>query len=301
MAVPAPVVKGRAVTPAEVVRRAARYLAAHGVESPERTAEILLQHVLGTDRVGVYARRDGLNSAEAKAYGRVLCQRCTGTPVQYLTGRQQFMDLDLEVEPGVFVPRPETEVLVETALEVLGDETRPVVVDVGTGTGAIALAVKRHRPGARVLATDVSEAAVSLARRNASRLGLEVEVLRGDLLDPMPPALRGTLDLLVSNPPYVTRDEFEDLPREVKREPYSALVGGTQVHTALVELAPQWLRPGAWLVVEIGAGQGDEVLSSFERNLTDLAVVPDLAGRDRIVRGRLPRTADRQPVSGARP
>lgn len=274
--------------PADLVRRSADYLEAHGVESPRATAEALLMHLLGTDRAGLYARTDGLDTATARLYGRALCQRCTGTPLQYLTGEQQFMDLTLSVTPGVFVPRQETEKLVEAALETIAVVAEPVVVDVGTGTGAVALAIKRYRPEARVHATDVSEAAVTLATRNAARYGLEVEVHLGDLLSPLPSNMRGTLDLLVSNPPYVTREEYEDLPDEVKAEPYEALVGGTDVHRRLVELAQVWLTPGGWLVLEIGADQGGPVRALFERRLEDVEVLPDLAGRDRVVRGRIP-------------
>jgi release factor glutamine methyltransferase len=279
------------MNPTEVLARAAHYLEAHGVDSPHWNAEVLLQHVLKTDRAGLYTRREGLNTAEARAFGRALCQRCGGVPLQYLTGTQPFMGLELAVDPGVFVPRPETEVLVEAALEALADVTAPLVVDVGTGTGVIALAIKHRRPDARVLATDVSEAAVTLARTNADRLGLEVEVLGGSLLDPVPPDLEGSLDLLVSNPPYVTAEEYETLPQEVKAEPYSALVGGTEVHRQLVELAGVWLKPGGWLVVEIGAGQGLEAAAVFERSLADVQVLPDLAGRDRVVRGRRGRSS----------
>src|SRR5262245_9005555 len=190
--------------PSDVLRRGAAFLAGHDVESPEANAEALLMSVLGTDRIGLYTRTEGLSTAEARWFGRALCQRCTGTPLQHLTGEQPFMDLVLEVRPGVFVPRPETEVLVETALELVRDVGSPVVVDVGTGTGAMALAIRRARPEACVIATDVSEAAVSLASDNAERLGLDVEVLLGDLLDPVPAELRGAVDLIVSNPPYVT-------------------------------------------------------------------------------------------------
>jgi release factor glutamine methyltransferase len=274
--------------PADLVRRSAAYLEAHGVESPRATAEVLLMHYLGTDRAGLYARTDGLDARTAKLYGRALCQRCSGTPLQYLTGEQAFMELSLSVVPGVFVPRPETERLVEVALESIAAAPAPLVVDVGTGTGAVALAIKRHRPDARVLATDVSEAAVMLAAQNAARHGLDVEVHKGDLLRPLPADLRGRLELLVSNPPYVTREEYESLPDEVRAEPYEALVGGTEVHQRLVELAPAWLIPGGWLVVEIGADQGAQVRALFEARLDRAEVVPDLAGRDRVVRGRTP-------------
>jgi release factor glutamine methyltransferase len=276
------------VRPSEVVTRAADYLGRHGVESPRETAEALLVYFLGTDRAGLYLRAEGLDTRTARLYGRALCQRCHGVPLQYLVGEQQFMDLVLGVAPGVFVPRPETEVLVEVAVETLDAREEPVVVDVGTGTGAIALAVKRLRPDARVVATDVSEHAVRVARANASRLALEVEIIEGDLLDPAPQDLRRAIDTIVSNPPYVTRDENEDLPAEVRAEPYESLVGGTDVHGRLASQATSWLRPGGWLVMEIGASQGEEVAGLLRRaEFEDVEVLPDLTGRDRVVRGRL--------------
>lgn len=278
--------------PSDLVRRSAAYLEAHGVESPRPTAEALLMHFLRTDRAGLYTRTEGLDSKTARLFGRALCQRCTGAPLQYLTGEQQFMDLVLQVAPGVFVPRPETEGLVEVVLDLVESTPKPLVVDVGTGAGAIGLAVKRHRPDARVLATDVSADAIEVARANADRLGLEVEVLSGELLEPLPAALAGTLDVVVSNPPYVTEQEYESLPEEVKAEPYEALVGGTGVHGRLAEAAGHWLRPGGWLAVEIGADQGLEVGAIFQEYLEGATVLPDLAGHDRIVIGQVPARPD---------
>ena len=272
----------------EVVVRATNYLARHGVESPRETAEALLEYFLDTDRSGLYARTEGLDTRTAKLFGRALCQRCHGVPLQYLTGEQQFLDLVLGVAPGVFVPRPETEVLVERSLQVLDRTEAPVVADVGTGTGAMALAIKRRRPDATVYATDISEESVAVARANASRHSLDVTVLQGDLFSPLPPELRGRLNLVVSNPPYVTLDDYDTLPEEVKSEPYEALVGGTDLHDRLTAEAPEWLHPGGWLVMEIGAAQGDEVKRILLDRFENVEVLPDLAGRDRVVRGRLP-------------
>jgi release factor glutamine methyltransferase len=274
------------VRPAEVVARSADYLERHGVETPRETAEALLMYFLRTDRAGLYARDAGLDTRTARLYGRALCQRCHGVPLQYLTGEQQFLDLVLGVAPGVFVPRPETETLVERALEVLGSGAT-TVVDVGTGSGAVALAIKRRRADARVLATDLSNEAAAVARSNASRLALDVEVFRGDLLSPLPADLRGKVDLVVSNPPYVTREEYDSLPREVRAEPFEALVGGTDLHRRLAEEAPGWLRGGAWFVVETGSAQGPEVAGLLGDRFESIEVLPDLAGRDRVVRGRL--------------
>lgn len=274
--------------PAEVLRRAAEYLDRHGVESPRETAEALLMNVLGVGRSGLYAREDGLSAREARMFGRALCQRCAGTPLQHLTGEQQFRRITLEVRPGVFIPRPETEVLVGVALAALGDSEAPVVVDVGTGTGAVALAIKDERPGAKVFATDLSPEAVDLARSNAVRLDLEATVLEGDLLDPVPGDLRGWVDLVVSNPPYVTPEEYEDLPVEVRAEPALALVGSLDTYERLAAHALRWLRDGGVLAVEAGASQAKAVAGLLSRSFADVRVELDLAGRDRVVVGRRP-------------
>jgi len=276
------------VRPSEVVRRAAQYLDRHGVESPQATAEVLLMHVLATDRAGLYTRDQGLDARQARRFGREICQRCSGTPVQHLTGEQVFRRLVLEVRPGVFVPRPETEVLVEHALSELGGLHAPVVVDAGTGTGAIALAIKDERPEARVFATDRSPEAVELARANAGRLGLGVTVLEGDLLEPLPAELRGWVDLVVSNPPYVPPSELEDLPPEVRADPPFALAGGVDVYERLGSQSLRWLRAGGVLAVEIDARRGAEVLQVLGRDFVDVRVEPDLTGRDRVVVARAP-------------
>jgi release factor glutamine methyltransferase len=276
------------VRPSEVVLRAADYLDRHDVESPKETAEVLLMHVLRTDRAGLFARDAGLDAREARMYGRAICQRCTGTPVQHLTGEQVFRRIALEVRPGVFVPRPETEILVEHALSTLGEREDPVVVDAGTGTGAIALAIKDERPDATVFATDLSAEAVELARANAERLGLAVTIREGDLLEPLPAELRGWVDAIVSNPPYVPPEEIEDLPPEVRADPRLALAGGTEVHRRLAEEAPRWLRSGGALAVEIDARQGEEVADLLSRRFVRVRVERDLAGRDRVVLARMP-------------
>lgn len=273
-------------SPPEALREAARYLESRGIHGARASAEVLLRSVLGTDRAGVHARARPLSLPEAEAYRAAVRRHAEGEPLQYVTGEQAFRDLVLRARHGVFVPRPETEGLVDVALEAVGGRDAPVIVDVGTGTGAVALALKLARPDARVLATDVSPAATALAAENASALGLEVEVLHGSLLDPVPHACRERIALIVSNPPYVTEAAYASLPAEVRAEPREALVGGTAVHAALLAAADGWLEPGGWLAVEIGADQGEEVGAMFEARLEDVAVLPDLAGRDRYVRGR---------------
>jgi release factor glutamine methyltransferase len=273
--------------PAEVVRRGAGYLERHEVDQPLATAEALLASILGTDRTGLYLRDEGLSTAEAKRFGRVLCHRCTGTPVQHLTGEQGFRRLALSVRPGVFIPRPETEVVVDAALAAIAELESPLVVDVGTGTGAIALSIALEHPGARVIATDASPEAVALAREHAERLGLMVDVREGDLLGPVADEIGGAVDLVVSNPPYVEPSELEGLPPEVRADPAAALVGGVGVYERLFAQVAACLSPGGAVVVEIGDDQGRAVAGAMRAAGFDhVRVGQDLNGRDRFVEGR---------------
>ena len=275
--------------PALIVRRAAAYLDRHDVESPLAEAEVLLAQVLRTDRAGLYASDRGLSSAEARRFGRALCRRCVGTPLQHLTGEQGFRRLMLAVRRGVFIPRPETEVVIEHALAAIEGIGEPVVVDVGTGTGAIALAVKDERPDARVMAIDISTEAIALALENSASLHLEIAVVQGDLLDPMPKELLGGVDLVVSNPPYVDAQALPPLPREVRRDPELALVGGIEIYRRLFAGAVHVLRPGGAVVAEIEERAGGPVGDVAEAvGLVDVRILPDLTGRDRVVAARTP-------------
>jgi release factor glutamine methyltransferase len=276
------------VRPSEVLRRAADYLDRHGVESPHATAEALLLHVVGTDRASLSTRTEGLDAREARMFGRAICQRCAGTPIQHLTGEQAFRRLVVEVRPGVFVPRPETEVLVEHALAAVAGLEAPLVVDAGTGSGAVALSIKDERPGARVYATDLSAEAVELAAANAGRLGLDVTVLEGDLLEPLPEDLRGWVDLVVSNPPYVPPDELEGLPPEVRADPVMALADDGSIYRRLADQARRWLRDGGAIAVEVDARRGPDVAEVLGGGFVDVRIEPDLAGRDRVVVARAP-------------
>jgi release factor glutamine methyltransferase len=273
--------------PSEVVARGTAYLRRHGVEDARSSAELLMMHVIGIDRAAIYTRTEGLTVREARSYGRALCRRCAGVPVQHVVGSQRFRGLDLRVRRGVFIPRPETELVVETALARLEETGGWLVADIGTGTGAIALAIRHERPDTDVFATDVSGEACALATENAERLGLGIDVRCGPFFDPLPPDRAGTFHLVVSNPPYVTEDEYRDLPDVVKADPAEALLGGIEVYTELAAGAAAWLRPGGALVVEIGADQGGEVGRILRGRFDDIRVEQDLAGRDRVVSGRL--------------
>jgi len=275
--------------PAEVVRRGTEYLERHGVEAPRVSAEELMMRVLGTDRSGVYARSEGLSSAEARAYGRALCRRCVGTPLQHLTGEQGFRRLVLTIRPGVFIPRPETEILVDVAVESLDGTEGPAVVDLCTGSGAVALAIADEHPGARVWATDRSEEAIALTKENAARLGLSIEPLLGDLFEPLPGDLRGAVDLVVANPPYLSEADEAGLPAEVRADPRDALFGGAQLAQRLFAGARSWLRSGGTVAIEIGDDQGDATLGlATEAGFVGARIRTDLAGRARVVAARAP-------------
>jgi release factor glutamine methyltransferase len=206
-------------------------------------------------------------------FGRALCQRCAGTPLQHLTGEQDFRRITLQVRPGVFVPRPETEVLVGIALDELGDQDDPVVADVGTGTGAIALALKDERPDAEIIGVDVSQDALALAGENAKLLGLEVDLREGGL-----ERAADGWDLVVSNPPYV--DTLEGLQPELHHEPEQALVG-TGFHERIAHIAR-----ARFLVLEVGDGQADAVAGVLaDAGYHAVTITPDLAGISRVVDG----------------
>jgi release factor glutamine methyltransferase len=275
--------------PLEVVRRGAAYLEGHGVASPAVDAELLMRAILGVDRASLATWHEDLTPRQAKAYGRALCRRCTGTPLQHLTGEEGFRRLILHVRPGVFVPRPETEVLVEVALEKIAPIPTPLVVDACTGTGAIALAIVDEHPGARVLGTDLTTDAIALARENAARLELGAEFLQGDLLEPLPPQLRGSLDLITCNPPYVPEDRREGLPAEVLADPEVAVFGGPPIYRRLFAQACGWLKPEGAVVVEIEESTAATIGAlAGDAGLEEVTVRKDLNGRYRVVAARRP-------------
>ena len=264
------------MTVAEALRLGERQLAEAGVDTPRVDAELLLAHVLGVSRSGVYVRD---NLEVPGTYQVLLGRRCSREPLAYVLGEWGFRRLVLKTDARALVPRPETEIVVERCLELLRGEREPRVLDLGTGTGAIALALADEHPGAQVTAVDSSPDAVALARENAERLQLPVEIEEGGL-----DAAAAGWDLVVSNPPYVTPDEWNELQPEIRNwEPREALVG-VGLHQQIARIADT-----RRLVFEVGDGQAQDVAGALRATgYTDVTITPDLTGMDRVVDGRRP-------------
>ncbi|MDX6676121.1 MAG: release factor glutamine methyltransferase [Solirubrobacteraceae bacterium] len=258
-------------------------IAAAGSDTPRLDAELLLADALGLDRTALFSEpQREVTGPAVRAFQVAVRRRSAGRePVAYILGSKGFRHIDLRVDARVLVPRPETELLVEVALEL---PTGAHVVDVGTGSGAIALACKHERPDLRVVATDVSAEALEVARSNARALGLEIELREGDLL-----AGVERCDAVLSNPPYVTEGERASLPPEVARhEPAGALFAGADGLDVIRRLVPAAASAGASLLaIEVGAGQADAVVRLVrEAGFADAAARTDLAGIERVVVGR---------------
>jgi release factor glutamine methyltransferase len=273
----------------QAIASAVEQLECADVGSPRLNAETLLMFVLGVNRAYLYAHPEReLTSAEQATYNDVIAQRSTGMPSQYITGHQEFWGLDFVVTPAVLIPRPETEHLVETVLELARGVAYPKIVDVGTGSGCIALALASELKNAEVAGVDLSTDALEIARANAARLQLDglVKFLQSNVLE----ALAGVhdFDFVVSNPPYVGKNEADKVQRSVfEFEPRMAVFSGESgldVIRPLIEQAHVALKPGGWLAMEIGYSMRDMVLELLSPTMwDDIRVVPDLQGIPRVV------------------
>lgn len=276
------------MTLGEVLRLAANHLAKTS-ETGRLDAELLLAHALGRTRIELYTDFDRpLNESELAAYRELVARRARREPVAYILGEWGFRRLTLTVDRRALIPRPETEIVVERCLERLRGLGAPEVLDVGTGTGAIALALADEHEGSRVTAIDVSADALELAGANVERTGLAVELHRHDLRDGLP---GGPYDLVVSNPPYVEAGELGALMPDVRDyEPHLALVGaldGGNATEAVARSARDVLRAGGWLVLEVGDGQAEQVVALLDGlGYGEPTMTRDLAGRERVVEGR---------------
>jgi release factor glutamine methyltransferase len=276
----------------ELIAWASGYLEENGVIKPRLNAELLLAHSTGRNRTELYAYPEiPITSTCQEDFVVAVRRRAAHEPLQYITGIKGFRYLELQVDRRTLIPRPETEMLVERAVQVLrAVPGHPVVVDVGTGSGCIALSLARECPAAVVYATDVSADALAVARGNARRLALDgvVSFRLGDLCDALDGELQGKIDLIVCNPPYIKESDFPSLPPEVREhEPYISLIAGpegTEVHRRLMEQALFWLTPSGCMLLEGGEDQVNGLADTaaglgYER----VEVHPDLGGRPRIV------------------
>lgn len=297
---PSSVVEAKARELRALLQNAVARLEQCETPSAPLAAELLLMHVLRRDRAWCYAHPEyELTSGEAATYAEFIERRARGVPTQYLTGSQEFWGLEFEVGPGVLIPRPETEHVIEVALSRL--ETRRTdplrIADIGTGSGCIAIALASELPQAEILATDISALALDYARRNAARHGLSrrIHFRQADILRSCAEAdaqASGGFDLLVSNPPYVGREDAPQLPREVRdHEPSEALFAGDQgldFYPQLIREAAQALCPGGTIIFEIGYNAADFVRSLVSASpWSDVSVTCDLAGIERVVSARL--------------
>ncbi len=274
------------------------HFAAKGLDTPRLDAELLLAHALGLRRLDLYLRYQEPVDPETRARYRELIGQRAGEriPVALLLGEKEFWSLSFTINADVLTPRPDTETLVEAALARLPDAEREyAILDMGTGSGAIALALANEKPRARITATDISPGALKIAAENAEALGLadSVRLLEGSLFEPV----RGEFfDLIAANPPYLARDDAESLAPELAHEPDQALFGGADGYSVLRPLAEEahgLLAPGGWLVVELDPSQAETVAGWLgESGLVGSEILKDLAGRARVVVARRPGAGD---------
>lgn len=253
-------------------------------------AELLLCYVLGTSRALLLAHDDmEATEVQIEAYQGMIMQYQSGAPLQYLLGKTDFMGLELQVTPAVLIPRFDTECLVERALQLLEPILQPTVLDICTGSGAIAIAISHYKKDAVVYAGDLSAEALRVATQNNAQCGTTVRFCQGNLLEPFSD-LQGKVDLLISNPPYVTTEEMQVLPEDVRQEPRMALWGGEDglyFYRKITAAAVTQLHSGGWLAFEVGWQQGDAVRQLLtSHGFGDVKILQDWQGLDRVVCGR---------------
>ncbi len=271
----------------------------HGIQNPRLNAELLLGRALNLGKEGLYIHlQDPMGEKEKTVLEELIKRRVSGEPLQYILGHQEFWSIDLKVNPRVLIPRADTELLVEQAIFVLSEISSgrpPTVLEVGTGSGAVAIALTREVATIFLVATDISRGAVLLARQNAQEAGVSEKIgfIEGDLMGAFRLSEgREPFDLVVSNPPYIVRSELERLAREVKDyEPTLALDGGEDgfdFHRAIISQSPEYLRRGGWLLLEIGQGQAQEVSEMIEKTgkFSLIDRIQDLSGIERVVRAK---------------
>ncbi len=262
-----------------------RFFTDKGIEEPRLNAEVLLAQVLDKDRVYLYANYHApVNKNEREQYREFIKRRSNGEPLAYLLERREFMSLDFKVTPAVLIPRPETELLVETVLQ-LADQEKPLsICDVGIGSGAIAVSLAFYLPQAQVTGIDISGPALEVARWNAQQHGVEVRFLEGDLLEPLP--VQEQFDFICANLPYISEEEYAQLDIQVRDyEPRQALWGfgdGLELYRRLIPQVWSYLRPDGYLLMEIGCNQSQAVAQLLPPSVK-MQVERDWAGLDRLM------------------
>ncbi len=275
----------------EALNKAVDFFKKHQISQPRLDAEVLLAHLMGMERIQLYVNYDlPLQEDELKGYRQLIVKRVSPLPVAYLTGEKEFMSLALKVNPAVLIPRPETELLVETVINFCQEQglKEPNIVDIGTGSGAIAVSLAYYLAGARVLGIDISRKALAVARENICSYQLEerVKVIQGDLLGPLLKLQKNNVDVIVANPPYIRATAMASLPPDVKKEPKEALWGGDDglfFYKKLEQQVAQVLKPTGLLALEIGDDQAESVRCLFNQQLGPARLLKDYAGKNRII------------------
>ncbi len=281
----------------ETINRSASQLSSVGITTGRLDAELLLCHTLGKDRAWLLAHiREAVDEQHRELFKQAVDRRALREPLQYIVGKQEFWGLDFMVTQDVLIPRPETELIIETALTLVPNkDARFTILDLCTGSGCIAVSLAKELASARIFASDKSEKALDVARENARRNGVadRVRFLEGDLFGSLEELdLRGRVDIMVSNPPYVPSEEYSELQPEVRdHEPRMALLAGqngTEVHQRIIDEAPEFLRSEGALIMEMGMGQAEALVQMIRENSTfnKPDVLKDLAGIERVVVAR---------------
>jgi release factor glutamine methyltransferase len=289
---------GLEMTILEVLNWSTNYLKDHGVENPRLNAELLLARSLNLSREGLYVRlHDQVEERDKEVLAKLMQRRNSGEPLQYILEQQGFWSLEFKVDARALIPRPETELLVEQSLRILSEAPLhfPAVLEIGTGSGAIAIALAKELKNISVVATDISRDALGLAKENARSAGVQDQIhfLNGDLFGPLHPSKeKGPFDLILSNPPYITRGQIDTLAREVKdHEPRIALDGGEDglaFYRRIIPEAPFYLREGGWILLEVALGRSGVVSGMIEEggNFLRPESLPDLSGIGRVVKAQ---------------
>lgn len=270
---------------------------ANKASTPLLDAQVILCHILKVDRLYLIVNKERiLTKEEAYEYNKMIEKRLCGLPVQYITGTQEFMGLDFLVEEVVLIPRPDTEILIEKVLDSINKEDEYSIVDIGTGSGAITVSLAKYIENSYVYSIDISEKALDIAIKNAEKHGVssKIRFLNGSLFDPLKDiGIEGKIDILVSNPPYIPRGDIENLQIEVSKfEPRIALDGGEDgldFYKVIIDKAPEYLRSGGLIALEVGHDQAKSVMELMKENnnYVDIEITKDLAGIERVVSAKI--------------